>query len=123
MPCLLVFAGAKLPLYCVNNGQIEVVKGDKQSLGYKRAKVDFSFITHTIAIEAGMAFYLATDGFSDQLGDSKNLPFGNKRFKNLLLENYQQLFEKQSQTLLAVFNEHKGDNERQDEVTVVGFGF
>ncbi len=119
----LIFAGAKLPLYCVHNGQIEVIKGDKQNLGYKRAKVDFSFTNHTIAIEAGMAFYLATDGFVDQLGGLKQFSLGSKRFKNLLLENYQRPFEKQSQTLLVAFNEYKGDNERQDDLTMVGFGF
>jgi len=39
------------------------------------------------------------------------------------LENYQQSFEKQFQNLLVAFNEYKGDNERQDDVTVIGFGF
>ena len=118
---ILTFSGAKLPLYFVKDDKIEIIKGDKQSLGYKKSKVDFSFTNHTIAVETGMAFYLTTDGFVDQLGGSKNLPLGKKRFKNLLLENYRLPFEKQSQTLLEAFNEYKGDNDRQDDVTVVGF--
>ena len=81
------------------------------------------FTNHTVAIETGMVFYLATDGFVDQLGGSKNFPYGSKRFQNLLLENYQQPFEEQSQTLLTAFNKYKGGNERQDDLTVVGFGF
>ncbi|MDM8561494.1 two-component regulator propeller domain-containing protein [Candidatus Parabeggiatoa sp. HSG14] len=119
----LTFAGAKLPLYCVHNDKIKVIKGDKQSLGYKRSKVDFNFTTHTVAIEPDMSFYLSTDGFLDQLGGSKRFPFGSKRFKKLLLENDQQSFEKQSQTLLEAFNEYKGNNDRQDDVTIIKFGF
>jgi hypothetical protein len=35
---VFIFAGAKLPLYYVYDGQIKLIKGDRQSLGYKRAK-------------------------------------------------------------------------------------
>jgi len=117
----LIFARAKLPLYCVNDGQIEIIKSDRQSLGYKRDNVDFSLTNHTVAIKAGMAFYLSTDGFVDQLGGFKRFSFGGKRFENLLLENCQLPFAKQSQNLLEALNEYKGDNDRQDDVTVVGF--
>ena len=119
----LTFAGAKLPLYCIYDGKIDVIKGDKQSLGYKKSKVDFNFTTHTVTLKTGMSFYLATDGFLDQLGGSKRFSYGTKRFKNLLLENYQRSFTEQSQTLLEAFNDYKGENDRQDDVTVVGFGF
>ena len=119
----LTFAGAKLPLYSINNEQLKVIKGDKQSLGYKKSDLSFTFTTHTVKIEQGMSCYLTTDGFIDQLGGPKRFPFGNKRFKNLLMENCHHTFDEQSERLLQAFNEYKGDNDRQDDVTVVGFGF
>jgi serine phosphatase RsbU (regulator of sigma subunit) len=98
-----------------------MIKGDKQSLGYKRSDVKFTFTTHTIPLEVGMAFYLATDGLVDQLGGPKRLPLGNKRFQAWLLESSHESFEVQSQRLLAAFQDYQGTNNRQDDVTVVGF--
>jgi len=118
----LTFAGARLPLYYINNGKLIVIKGDKQSLGYKKSDVKFKFTNHTIKLESDMVCYLSTDGFLDQLGGKKRFQFGRKRFKNLLLENYQRSFAEQSQIILQAFNDYKDDNDRQDDVTVVGFG-
>ncbi|MCP4699401.1 MAG: SpoIIE family protein phosphatase [Gammaproteobacteria bacterium] len=117
----LVFSGAKLPLYYIQGGKLNVIKGDKQSLGYKRAKLDFSYNAHTINLEEGMSFYLTTDGFIDQLGGPKRFSFGSKRFKKLLLESYPHCFEKQQEKLLNAFSEYRGDNKIQDDVTVAGF--
>jgi PAS domain S-box-containing protein len=117
----LSFAGAKLPLYYIYNDQLSVIAGDKQSLGYKRSNLDFKFTTHTISIEPSMSFYMSTDGFLDQLGGSKRFPFGNKRFRQLLMKNRHHAFDEQSAQMVRAFNEYKGEHDRQDDVTVVGF--
>ena len=119
----LHFAGAKLPLYYVNGEKLSIIKGDKQSLGYKSSNLAFEFSTHKVKIEAGMSFYLSTDGFVDQLGGDKGFSFGKKRFMALLQENQHLNFEKQSEKIMQAFKEYKGDNDRLDDVTVVGFGF
>jgi PAS domain S-box-containing protein len=117
----LNFAGAKLPLYYIHNDGLNVIAGDRQSLGYKRSNLDFEFSTHTVSIEPGMSFYMSTDGFLDQLGGPKRFPFGNKRFRQLLMENRHDAFEEQSAKMVRAFNEYKGEHDRQDDVTVVGF--
>jgi len=119
----LIFAGAKLPLYYIDKGQLNIIAGDKHSLGYKSSNLDFTFSTHTVSIEEGMSFYMSTDGFLDQLGGQKRFPFGNKRFRKLLMENSQYPFDEHSEKMLQAFNEYKGEHDRQDDVTVVGFGF
>ncbi|MDM8560638.1 SpoIIE family protein phosphatase [Candidatus Parabeggiatoa sp. HSG14] len=119
----LTFAGANLPLYYIYQNQLHVIKGNKHSLGYKKSDVDFDFMAHTIKIKKGMSFYLSTDGFINQLGGSKRFSFSRKRFKLLLLENCHLSFDEQAKKLLQAFNHYKGDNDRQDDVTVVGFGF
>jgi|GEM_PF-1800717 len=117
----LTFAGAKLPLYYIHNDQLNVIAGDRQSLGYKRSNLDFEFTTRTVSIEPGMSFYMSSDGFLDQLGGPKRFPFGNKRFRKLLMENRHHAFDEQSPQMLRAFNEYKGEHDRQDDVTVVGF--
>ncbi|MDM8551896.1 AAA family ATPase [Desulfobacterales bacterium HSG2] len=119
----LIFAGAKLPLFYVHNREVTVIKGDKQSIGYKRSDPDFGFTNHTIRIEKGMSFYMSSDGFWDQLGGERRRSFGKKRFRNLLKEVAELPFEEQRKILVQRFEEYKGENDRQDDVTVVGFRF
>ncbi|WP_207682064.1 SpoIIE family protein phosphatase [Desulfonema magnum] len=121
--CLMTFAGARLPLICIHNHKVTTIKGDRQSIGYKRSDLNFNFSNHTIMIEKGMCFYMFTDGFTDQLGENEERRFGSRRFRELLNENSRKPFDEQRNALLRAFNVYKGENERQDDVTVVGFGF
>ncbi|MCP4158242.1 MAG: SpoIIE family protein phosphatase, partial [bacterium] len=119
----LVFAGARIPLVRVQNGQCSVIKGDRQSIGYRRSDLNFDYTNHQITIGNEMSFYLATDGFTDQLGGKKRIKFGKTRFISLLEDNHEKPFEEQREALLQAFEDYKGGNERQDDVTVVGFRF
>ncbi len=119
----LIFAGAKLPLLHIYDDEITVVKGDRQSIGYKKSDLEFEFTNHIINIKEGMSFYLFSDGFADQLDEKDERRFGNRRFKNLLKEVMHLPFGKQREILLDAFHTYKGTNEMQDDVTVVGFGF
>ncbi len=120
---ILTFAGARLPLNYIKNSEIHTIKGDKESLGYKKAKVDFPFTSHQIPIEADMFFYISTDGFIDQLGGKKHFPLGNKKFRNILLKTYHHDFSVQQKELFKLFDEYKGDNDQLDDITIIGFGF
>ncbi|MDM8522153.1 PAS domain S-box protein [Desulfococcaceae bacterium HSG8] len=124
----LTFAGARLPLFYTSDGEVTVVRGDKKSIGYKRSDLDFNFTDHTIPIKKGMNFYMATDGFWDQLGSDESSrfkvrSFGMRRLTNLIGEISDLPFEEQREILLQNFNEYKTGNDIQDDVTVVGFGF
>jgi len=119
----LTFAGARLPLFYMRDNKMHVVKGDRKSLGYKRSDLDFNFTNRTVKIEKGMKFYMSSDGFADQMGGLRNRRFGSKRFKILLRRISEESFEKQRELILRAFNAYKGENEAQDDVTVVGFGF
>lgn len=117
----LLFAGARLPLVYVENQEIKMIRGDRQSLGYKKSDVHFTFKTHTIESIQNLTFYLATDGYSDELGGEKRFPFGNQRFRNLLLEHSHADFATQKQQLSQAMQEHKRHHDRQDDITVLGF--
>gem|GEM_PF-1853030 len=119
----LTFAGARLPIFCVHESNVRIIKGDKQSIGYKSSDVNFDFTNHTVLIEKGMFFYMSTDGFWDQLGGERRRSFGKKRFRYLLEEVSHLPSEEQREILVQRFDEYKGENDRQDDVTVAGFGF
>ncbi len=123
----LTFAGAKIPLYYVYKGEVNIIKGDRQSIGYKRSDLNFNFTNHTISIEKGMSFYVATDGFADQLGkdgfSQKIRCFGKERLKKLLMENNSLSFEDQKKIFVNAFEMYRGEQDRQDDIIVIGFGF
>jgi len=124
----LTFAGAKLPLFYVRNRKVNIIKGDRQSIGYKRSDPDFEFTSHVIPAERGISFYLSTDGFWDQMRKDERShfgfrTFGRKRFADLLAEISGLPFEAQQERLVEAFHAYKGEMQRQDDVTVAGFGF
>lgn len=117
---VLKFAGAEIPLFIVQQGQVKVIKGDRQSIGYKKSKTDYQYTDHTIEINTPTSLYLSTDGFYDQNGGGKGFPFGKKRFKALLKALYNEHFEKQSQLLQSELHRYQNEYETNDDITVVG---
>ncbi len=118
----LVYAGARLPLYYSKNGEIIQIKGDRQSIGYKNSDIRFNFTEHEIQIQDDSTFYLTTDGYIDQIGGERNLPFGWNRFINLLKANHNKSMEKQCEILKTSLQEYMGgENPQVDDITVIGF--
>ena len=118
----VVFAGARLPLFYIIKDEVFFIRGDRKSIGYKRSDLNFVFSNHTVPVQEKTAFYMLTDGFSDQLGGKKRYGFGRNRFISLLKTSGKKPFEKQKDVFLHAFKDYKGEEERQDDVTVVGFG-
>ncbi|MCP4112882.1 MAG: response regulator [Desulfobacteraceae bacterium] len=117
----LTFAGARLPLIYTCNGDVTVIKGDRQSIGYKRSDINFNFTNHTIPADNGISFYMATDGFEDQFAEYGAKRFGRRRFTDLIGKISGFPFEQQHEMLAETFEAHKGEMDRMDDVTVVGF--
>ncbi|MCP4159980.1 MAG: SpoIIE family protein phosphatase, partial [Deltaproteobacteria bacterium] len=118
----LVYAGARLSLYYNDNGKIVQIKGDRQSIGYKNSDIKFNFTEHEIQIQNDSTFYLTTDGYIDQIGGEKNLPFGWKKFMKLLEDNQNESLEKQCEILKSSIAEYKGKgNPQVDDICVIGF--
>ncbi|MBU1171491.1 MAG: AAA family ATPase [Proteobacteria bacterium] len=120
----LLFAGARLPLYIMEKGEIKLIKGDRHSLGYVSSDLSYEFTTHKIPNQdLGKSFYMITDGYIDQLGGSPHMRFGSKRFKQLLVKHHTKDFDDQKNILLKELARHQADNPRTDDVTLAGFAF
>jgi len=118
---ILKFAGAKLDLIYFKDGQLNIIKSNKQSIGYKKSKSDYGYHNHEIHIDGSESFYLYSDGITDQAGGEKNFPYGNKKFKNLLSAIQEKEMKQQKSILLDTLNTYQGDNSRRDDITVIGF--
>jgi len=117
---ILKFAGANVGLYYVEDGEVNFIKGDRHSIGYRQSKMDYEFKEHILSLNKD-AFYITTDGFIDQNGGKKGFPFGKKRFKELIKENYNKPFDIQKVIFENELKSYQSLEERNDDITVIGF--
>jgi len=119
---IIKFSGAETPLfYTDENNILQMIKGNRHSIGYKKCKSDFEFKEHVIKVKKGMNFYLATDGYFDQNGGENSFPFGKRKFKNILDKYMYESFADQQEILLDELSTYQGTEDRNDDVTVIGF--
>ena len=118
----LTFAGAHFSLWKAGQKDVMEIKGDRKGLGYRRYPQDATFTDFTLALNAGDAFYLTTDGLIDQIGGPRGRSFGKRRFQSLLKRNRGAPMQKQAEALKRSFAKHQGQQLRRDcDLTVMGF--
>jgi len=115
------FAGAETPLFYIEDDELKTIKGNRYSVGYKKCAMDYEYKEHIIDVKEGMKFYLTTDGYIDQNGGEKGFPFGKKRFTNIIKENYNESFLNQEETFIDTLTKYQGNEERNDDVTLIAF--
>lgn len=119
----VIFAGGMVDLFLVRNGEMIEFKGDRFPVAGGDAYDKNKFNQTIIKAEEGDAFYMFSDGYSDQFGGPKQKKFLNKNFKKLLLDVHGKSAEEKHQRLEQEFNDWKGDLEQLDDVLVIGFTF
>ncbi len=118
----LVFAGAKNPLYYVQNGELKDITGSKQPIGGQWDKKNEQlYKSHTLLIEEETTFFICTDGYQDQFGGEKNKKMMRKRMKSYLLKVADLEGEIQKQKLENYFLKWKQEEEQINDVLVIGF--
>ena len=118
---IIKYAGASTPLFYIENDELKTIKGDRYSVGYKKCDLNYQYTEHIIEVKENMQFYLTTDGYIDQNGGAKGFPFGKKHFHRIIQENKNKTMREQKNILLEELISFQGDQERNDDVTVVGF--
>jgi len=117
----ITYAGARFELWRVEDGELEVFKGDKTGIGYRRTALERRFMSQSISYGDEALFYLATDGIVDQIGGGKRLAFGKRRLKQLILDYYPMALSGQGARIRREFEEYQHREERRDDVTLVAF--
>lgn len=119
----LIYAGAKTPLFTLENGatEVTVIEGDRKGVGYVDTPMDYSWTNKEVPLSEGMRVYLTTDGIIDQIGGTKDIAFGKKRFCNLLVENSELPLVAQKERIMQAFYTYQGKQRRRDDVSLLGF--
>ncbi len=122
---ILKFAGAESSLYFIDkNNKLHTLKGNRHSVGYKKCDISYRYHETILTVEEGMKFYCTTDGYTDQNGGEKDFPLGKSRFKNIILQHYNQSMELQSKAFLTQLQKWKiaiENNTQNDDITIIGF--
>ena len=59
----------------IQNGQMNQIKGDRQSVGYRTSDTSFIYKEHDIKIDQDTFVYLTTDGYIRSKWRCKNVSF------------------------------------------------
>lgn len=118
------FSGAETPLFYFDKTDgLKMIKGDRHGVGYCKSDPDYVFTEHELDIGNLVSLFITTDGYLDQNGGEKEFPFGKKRFQGILKENFVESLAKQKPKLLEELASWQQENERNDDVTVIGIRF
>lgn len=116
----LWYSGVQFPLYLCRNNEIEQYRLNRHSLSFTALK-SAPIETLEINIKPGDAFYLTSDGYQDQPGNSTYSKIGKRRLRNLMLSNYKKSPDEQKQSFYTFFNNWKGVEDQIDDVSLLGF--
>ncbi len=117
----LIFAGAKISLYIERENEVTLIKGDNKSVGYRRSADEMVFDAHEWAIRAGDRFYMTTDGYVDQNGGEKDLPFGRSRLSEVIARQEDVSLADQEAVFAAALREYMNGETQRDDITIIGF--
>ena len=118
----LQWAGANNPLYILRRQeqQIEIIKADKQPIGYFQKAAPFS--NHELQLQPGDTFYLFSDGYADQFGGPEGKKFSYRKFRDMLVDINPLPMAEQKQHLRIQFEQwlEEGGENQIDDVCVIG---
>jgi serine phosphatase RsbU (regulator of sigma subunit)/Flp pilus assembly protein TadD len=117
----LHYAGAYNPLWVMRNGEMEIIRANKQPVGNMSSHSPFT--NHILNVSAGDAVYLFSDGFADQFGGAHDKRIGSAKFRSTLLAMKTKSLKEQGIALAAYFDAWKGTAEQVDDVCVMGVRF
>lgn len=118
---VVTYAGANLPLLVCENGAFRLLRGDRMSLGYMDSPEDYRFTACELPFAKGTAFYLFTDGVTDQVGAEVRQLFGRRRLQKVLTEVADRPLNDQMDALFQRLGQWRGDERRRDDMTFLAF--
>ncbi len=114
----LTFAGAYISMYIVDENGLEQIKGDRMPIGIYLTEKKFT--QKTVQVKEDQMIYIATDGYTDQIGGPKSKKFTTRRFKELLADIYDLPCIAQKEALKKNYLHWKQDEMQIDDITVIG---
>ncbi len=119
----LHFAGARMALYLLEPGQpaVQAIDGDRMGVGYTDTPGDYCWHNHSLSVHAGSLLLLTTDGLIDQIGGPRDIAYGKRRMRDVLLAQRDASASGAASALLGDFLSWQGAQPRRDDLTFFCF--
>ncbi len=118
---IIKFSGANTALFIMKDNNLDMIKGNRHSIGYRNSNPNYKFTEHVISTQDNMKFYITTDGYLDQNGGEKGFPFGTRRFKDTITKHYSEELDEQENMFLNTLSEYQDKEETNDDITLIAF--
>jgi serine phosphatase RsbU (regulator of sigma subunit) len=120
---LLTFAGAKCGLLLLNpdDADFTVVDGDRVSVGYVDTGLDYHWRDRSVPTQTGTLAFVTTDGLIDQIGGAKDIAFGKRRVREVILAQRAAPAATVAQAVLEQLRLWQGEHHRRDDLTFLCF--
>lgn len=120
----LEYAGARNPLIMFQNGEMQIIKADRVSIGGWNNYQTHHFTKHSFSLEKTTRLYMFSDGYADQFGggdtsgEIKRL--GSPRFREILASLQEKPISQHSDLLQSTLREWKMGYPQIDDILVMG---
>jgi len=117
----ITFAGANRPLYLHKKGdkQIQILKGNRKTIGGIMPDLDAEFVDQSLVLNAEDMLFLSSDGYADQNNDD-NMKFTVNRMHDLLLSCIDEPMSTIGEKMDIEFDEFRGLQSQRDDATLMG---
>lgn len=118
---LILYAGARRPLYLVKTDKNELIKvtGDRRSIGGRQKEEIRRFTDHALTFSCGDMLYLSSDGLTDQ-HNRHNQKFSSSNLATTLQAIAHDSMESQQLRLVQALEQHQGEENQRDDITLFG---
>jgi len=117
----LKYAGARFDLFMHENDEIKIIKGTKKGMGYRGIPYTQQYDEILVELSHGQNLYMTSDGIIDQIGGERKRMFGKKRLSRILLQIQDLPMEEQKDRILEALLEYQGEENRRDDISMIGF--
>ncbi len=116
----LCYSGALIPIFIVQNGNVETLKPDYTSIGAGKRIFSGEFKTQTLTLKENDWIYISTDGFTDQFGGLDKKKYMRARLLQSIVRFNHLPANQQYSEFKSEFFSWKRDNEQIDDVLLLG---
>jgi serine phosphatase RsbU (regulator of sigma subunit) len=115
------YAGAKRPLFVMQNRVLKELKGSRKSIGGIQ-EPSKEFTQEEIILAPNDCIYLCSDGFIDQ-NNKERERFATSRLTNLISLYADLPCAEQKVLIEQAFQQFMGDAQQRDDITLIGIKF
>ncbi|WP_051304664.1 biofilm regulation protein phosphatase SiaA [Chitinilyticum litopenaei] len=113
----LVFAGAKLPAFIQQGGEVRILPAGRRAIAERRQG---EWHNQSVPLNGVAAVYLATDGLFDQSGGEDGFGLGEARFAQWLLQLSGLPASVREERLTRLMLDWRAEREQRDDMAVLG---